>query len=183
MNDLTRYLSFLAGCSPPGGELRLYVGRDGVTCDLSHVCTIECRFDDDPDLVRLACERLGWTFVEGQKTFQWFGKWMDDYSAEDAAYKLGIDPKDYGKCDHAIKVPGASYEIGLVKQKDGTLLPVWDFFSSGGLSGIRADNGVGGFQQAYAVEKAKRELKKNRKVRNVKEVKGKDGKIELIATT
>jgi hypothetical protein len=64
-----------------------------------------------------------------RKTYKWFGSWEKDYNADDAAYKNGFDPKDYGKCDWAISVEGCEYEIGVVKRKDGegwTL--VWDFY-------------------------------------------------------
>lgn len=71
-------------------------------------------------------------WMEGQRTFAWYGEWMNDYDAADAAYKLGIDPKDYGKCDHAIRMPGVEYEIGIMKRADGKgWSPVWDFFADG----------------------------------------------------
>lgn len=70
--------------------------------------------------------------MEGKKKYAWFGKWVGDYSKEDAAYKLGIDPEDYGKCEHAIRVEGSSYEIGVMKRKDGNGYSlVWDFFATG----------------------------------------------------
>lgn len=124
---------------------------------MSHVVAIETKLTDLA-AIRDACLAMGWEFLEDQKTFKWFGSWVDDYHASDAAYQLGIDPKDYGKCDHAIRVPGAQYTIGLLKREDG-YTPVWDFYGSGGLQGIRAENGMGGFMQRYAAEKAKRELR------------------------
>ena len=39
-----------------------------------------------------------------------------------------------GKCNHAIKVPGCHYEIGLVKaQQDQKYLVVYDWYATGGL--------------------------------------------------
>ena len=74
--------------------------------------------------------KLQW--VEGKKRFAWYGKWMDDYSATDAAYRNGISPEEYGKCDHVIKLEGNNYEIGVVKRKDGKGWSlVWDFYSDG----------------------------------------------------
>lgn len=74
--------------------------------------------------------KLKW--MEEQKTYQWFGSWQDDYSRSDAAYKNGIDVEDYGKCEHALRMDGVKYEIGIVKRKDGKGYSlVWDFYSDG----------------------------------------------------
>jgi hypothetical protein len=60
---------------------------------------------------------------------------MNDYSGADAAYRNGISTKDYGKCEHAIRVKGdtRAYEIGLVRRTDGK--PgwnlVWDNYRNG----------------------------------------------------
>ena len=69
---------------------------------------------------------------ENQRTYHWYGKWMRDYNSGDAAYKNGIDPKDYGKCDHALHMDGVTYEAGVCKRKDGKgYSVVWDFYSDG----------------------------------------------------
>jgi hypothetical protein len=89
----------------------------------------------DFDALRSACEESGLEFREGQKTWKYWGSWANDYHAKDAAYKHGIDPKDYGKGVHAIAVKGDkdAYEIGLVKSPLGTgWMPVYDFFGSHG---------------------------------------------------
>ena len=87
----------------------------------------------DIDCLQLAVESIdGLTFKRDQKTHRWFGVWADDYSKADAAYKNGVDTKDYGKCEHAIECRGSQYDIGVVRRKDGkgyTL--VWDFYGSG----------------------------------------------------
>lgn len=80
---------------------------------------------------------------QSQKKFGWYGRWVNDYAKEDAAYKLGIDTDQYGTCDHAIHMKGVSYEIGLVKRKDGTGWSlVWDFYGQG--QEISQYIGVGG---------------------------------------
>ena len=83
------------------------------------------------DALKAACKELGLEFVEGQKTYRWFGRWVQDYHAADAAYKQGFDPKQYGKCDHVIKVPDAGYDIGVVKQPNGKYKMIYDFFGPG----------------------------------------------------
>lgn len=84
--------------------------------------------------------------VLGQKTFKWVGEWYNDYHAQDAAYKAGIDPKDYGKCEHVIRFKRdmhqdevwaahpdrAPNEIGLVRLPNGMLAPVFDFYGNRG---------------------------------------------------
>ena len=146
---------------------------------MSHVVSIETKLTD-LGAVKAACARMGWQFCEGQETFKWYGTWVGDYNAEDAAFKLGIKPEDYGKCDHAIRVPGASYEIGLLV-RDGNIVPVWDFYGSGGLQKVLPDNGMNGFLQAYAVERAKMEAR--RKGHSVSERKLEDGRVQLTVRT
>lgn len=146
---------------------------------MSHVVTIKCELRD-LSAIEAACKRLGWTFVRDQKTFEWFGEWMNDYSAADAAYvAMDMKPEEYGKCDHAIRVPGAKYEIGLIA-REGKFIPVFDNWSSGGLKGLTAANGLKGFIQAYSVEKSKNELR--RKGYSPVEQTRADGSIVITAT-
>lgn len=146
---------------------------------MSHVVTIKCELRD-LTAIEAACKRLGWTFKRGQNTFKWYGTWVGDYSGQDAAYiAADIKPEDYGKCDHAIGVPGASYEIGLIA-REGKFLPVFDNWSSGGLKGLTAANGLNGFIQAYSVEKSKNELR--RKGYSPVEQTRADGSIVITAT-
>lgn len=143
---------------------------------MSHVACIDIEITD-LDTLKIACERLDWTLVEGAKTYNWFNRWVDDYHSEDAAYHHGIKPEDYGKCDHKIKVPGCNYEIGLLKQPDGSFKAVFDFYDT------KLCEAVGGktcakLKQLYGVEKTKKEcIKKGYKV---KEKKLDDGKIQLV---
>lgn len=100
---------------------------------MSHVATVGTKIKD-LGCLKKACSRLGLEFREGQKNFKWFGKWVNDYHGSNAAYKHGLDPKDYGKCDHAIGIQDnhSSYEVGVVKQEDGTYGLVYDFYAGGG---------------------------------------------------
>jgi hypothetical protein len=82
-----------------------------------------------------ALDELGMELVPNKKTFNWYGSWVKDYHQTDAAYKQGIEPETYGKCEHVIRVKGApstDYEIGLVKNPNGEgFVPVLDFFGTG----------------------------------------------------
>lgn len=79
-----------------------------------------------------ACKHFGLEFIKGQTTYKWYGRFMDDYDRDDAAYKNGIKPEDYGKCVHAIRLPGCAYEIGVYKHpQTGNLRLIYDFFGEG----------------------------------------------------
>lgn len=79
-----------------------------------------------------AFKQLGFEFCEGQTTYKWFGRWVDDYDRADAAYKNGIKPEDYGKCVHAFRLPGCAYEVGLYRHPEtGNFRLIYDFFGPG----------------------------------------------------
>ena len=61
---------------------------------MSHISKIELEVKD-LGVLRKACSRLNLEFVQDQKTFKWYGR--------------------DSKCNHAIKVPEANYEIGVLK--------------------------------------------------------------------
>jgi hypothetical protein len=89
--------------------------------------------DSDLPAIRAACEELGLELRENQKTWKWWGSWANDYHADNAAYRQGIKPEDYGKCEHAIGVPGnqSAYEVGLCRDQDGNLRLAFDFYAGG----------------------------------------------------
>lgn len=72
---------------------------------MSHVVTVDVRVRNLKALAA-ACERLGLELLRDKKTFRWFGKWVNDYHDANAAVNNGINPKDFGKCEHAIAVKG-----------------------------------------------------------------------------
>ena len=118
---------------------------------MSHVAKIEIEIRDLAAL-KAAAARIGGQFLEGQTTYRWFGRHVGDYPLP-----TGFEVSDLGKCEHAISVPGASYEVGVVKRRDGkpgyTL--IWDFWQSGGLQRALGKNGDK-LIQAYGVEASKR---------------------------
>lgn len=170
-NRFVEYLQFLAGCRR---RVAVIVNATCLTapdrCPLSHVVSVDIEINDIA-AVRAACQRMGWEFKEGQQTYKWWGKSVGDYPLPD-----GVSADDLGKCDHAIGLPGAAWEIGLMK-RDGKFVPVWDYFSGGGLENILPENGMNGFLQAYAIEKAKVECRKQG--RSVHETKREDGSVRL----
>lgn len=119
---------------------------------MSHISKIELEIRDLQSL-KDACKKLGFQFMEGQKRYQWYGKWVGNQPLPD-----GISEEDLGKCDHAIHVPAAAFEIGVVKKGNGYIL-LWDSWIGGGLQKhIGKDAEV--IKQLYAVESVKRESRK-----------------------
>jgi hypothetical protein len=119
---------------------------------VSHVSKIELEIKD-LEALKTACQRLGFNFREGQKTYQWYGRWIGDSPLPE-----GITEEELGKCDHAIHVPGAKYEIGIVKKGKYYLL-LYDSWVKGGLE-KHIGKGAGILKQIYAVEKIRLEARK-----------------------
>ena len=136
---------------------------------MSHVSKIELEIQSLEDL-KLACKRLGFIFQENQQTYKWYGRSVGDYPLPE-----GINVDDLGKCDHAIKVPECTYEIGVVKRGTKYIL-LWDSWHAGGLEQkIGSDAGI--LKQAYTIERIKREAKlKKYQVREIK----KDQSMRLV---
>ncbi len=118
---------------------------------MSHIAKIELEITDIETL-KLVCERLGLQFIENQTSYSWYGTWVGDSPLPE-----GITHYDLGKCDHAIRVPGAQYEIGVVRRdKKYTLL--WDFWHQGGLE-QRIGKNAGLLKQAYTIERVRMEAR------------------------
>lgn len=118
---------------------------------MSHLARIELEIND-LETLKTACERLGLEFKEGQKTYKWYGTWIGDTPLPE-----GMPLDQLGKCDHAISVPGAQYEIGIVK-RDGKYILLWDFWYRGGLEEKIGKNG-GRIKQAYTIERVRKEAR------------------------
>ena len=74
---------------------------------MSHISQIEVEIKDLKAL-KLACEQLGFDFMENQKEYRWYGKWLGKQPLP-----AGITEEELGKCDHAIHVPTGVFEIGV----------------------------------------------------------------------
>ncbi len=138
---------------------------------MSHITEIKIKVTD-LGVLKAACKRMNLVFSEGQKNYVWYGS------------STGRIPEDMtlespGVCDHAIIVPGATYEVGVRKhEKEYQLL--WDHWQGGGLEKILGEN-AGLLMQAYGIEKAKREAR--RKGYLVQEIKQDSGAVVLNLST
>lgn len=95
---------------------------------MSHMSQIEAEITDLSAL-DAAAKEFGGILVRGQKTHEWYGVSVGDYPLP-----TGFTKEDLGKCDHAIKLPGVRYEVGVCARRDGkpgyTLL--YDFWGCEG---------------------------------------------------
>jgi hypothetical protein len=114
---------------------------------LSHISKIEVEIQSLEDL-KEACKELGFQFCGDQKTHRWYGTNRESENNTKT---------DLGKCDHAIKVPGARYEIGIVK-KDNHYNLLWDSYYTGGLE-LKIGKNAGLLKQAYSIQRIKREAR------------------------
>ena len=134
-----------------------------------HVATVKLEVRS-LEALKAGCQRLGLEFRGGQTTYTWFGT-----SVGDSPLPEGFTQEDLGKCEHAIHVPGANYEIGLVF-RDGAYKLMWDSFGPGGLeAALGKDCNL--LKQAYGVEAAK--LEAQRQGYSVWESQEEDGSIKL----
>ena len=120
---------------------------------MSHISRIEIDIND-LGCLRKACQRLDLLFMEGQRTYRWYGRLVQP---EKTPLPEGLTQDDLGRCHHAIKVPGAEYEIGVYQQGQKYLL-LADFWDSK----LKLKIGVGGglLKQAYAVERTVSEARR-----------------------
>jgi len=91
---------------------------------MSHISNISTEgLEFDLNTIKSLCDRQGWEFLEGQKSFVWYGREME-------------------QCDHAIRIPGCQYELGII-QNEGSdrYRAVADFYAKGGLNTVLGDHG------------------------------------------
>lgn len=131
---------------------------------MSHVTCYPGLVITDLNVLKEVGAELGLELVEA-KTYKWYGRWMNDYSAEDAAYKLGIPTEDYGKATGGYKLKlkdnNHAYEIGLHKDPAGSggFVLVYDFFGGQGkaLQNVIGEKGEK-IKQAYSLALAKKKM-------------------------
>lgn len=115
---------------------------------MSHVTEIKIEIKD-LNALKVACHRLGFTFMEGQTTYAWYGQYVGG-----APLPEGVTVGDLGRCDHAIVVPEATYEVGVKANGKGGFQLLWDHYWKGGLE-ERLGVGAGLLKQAYSLEVAR----------------------------
>jgi len=146
---------------------------------MSHVTTIDPHEHYDIPALKQMCKNQGWEWLEGQKTYKWFGKHVGDYPLP-----TGFTVEEMGTCDHAIRVPGANYEIGVV-QKNGQWKPIYDFWDGSLKRKLCADQSgenAGLLKQAYGVAKAQMACRQKGKSWSLNTVKDRPGWQKMTVT-
>ena len=118
---------------------------------MSHISKIELVIQSLENL-KEACRQLGFEFIKDKKTFIWYGRWVGDTPLPE-----GVKIEDIGKCDHAIRVPGCAYEVGVIRRGDHYIL-LWDYYHAGGLEAKIGPN-AGILKQAYTVARVRKEAR------------------------
>ena len=130
---------------------------------MSHVANVEVEINDLTAL-KTACGKLGLEFVQGQTTYKWFDRYLADSNVGRQTVRDGFRPEDFGKCEHAIKVPGSDYEVGVVRNPTGNgYRLIYDEYGSQGQALTKR---LGGTQlpklkTEYGVARASRHLRRN----------------------
>ena len=119
---------------------------------MSHISKIELVIND-LQCLKSACGRMNLEFRENQKTYRWYGTWIGN-----EPIPQGLQP---GKCDHAIHVPNAGYEVGVIRQDEKTYFLHADMWPGGGLEPIIGKD-AGLLKQAYAIERIYKESRQKR---------------------
>lgn len=120
---------------------------------MSHVSKIEIEIND-LHCLKQACQRIGLEFRENQRSYVWYGRLVNP---QNTPLPEGITEKDLGKCHHAIHIPNASYEIGIVQQ--GTkFIMLADYWDSKLSVAIGKDGGK--LKQAYTITKTLQEARR-----------------------
>lgn len=140
---------------------------------MSHVVTIELEIDN-LEVLSDAAKSLGCTLIKNQKTYSWYGYHVGDYPLPQ-----GFKKEDMGKCEHAIKVDGSQWEIGVVKdpENEKKFKLIYDFYGAHGRDIEKVcGKGLGKLKARYTVAELKHKLNK-KKAKYKEEVK--NGKIRL----
>ena len=83
---------------------------------MSHITDVKLKIRD-LDALAEAARACGLELREGQRQHKWYGTFVGDTTPP-----AGRDPRDYGKCEHALALSDATagdYEVGVVKALDG----------------------------------------------------------------
>lgn len=129
----------------------------------------------DLEALRSACKDLGCTFIPNKHDYKWWGSHVGDYPLPE-----GMTKEEMGKCNHAIKVPGADWEIGVVKEKDGKSHKlIYDFYGGEGqkIHKVCGEN-LGKLKQRYTIDALKNKVKDKKKIKE-EQLEGKKVKITI----
>ena len=121
----------------------------GKTRVVSHVTKVDVEIKD-LDALDVVCKNRGLQLRRGQTKYAWWGRSVGDYPIP-----AGMAAADIGKCNHAIHLNSRSFEIGLVKQSDGSYRLVFDFYNQAELLSAVGGQKCEGLIGDYTIETAR----------------------------
>jgi hypothetical protein len=169
-------------------------------CLNCHVVTIDAVITN-LDALKAACQRLGWEFAEGEQRHHWYGRWVDDtptprnlFATEEEyqqvvkmarADRQRFMTERLNRCDHVIRVPGCTYEVGVFQVGESWQLS-YDYIGDvakvlGTPAGSRFEHVTNPLPQAYALEWEK--LQAQALGYQVAETVEQDGTVQLTLTS
>lgn len=97
---------------------------------VSHVADVDIKIRDIACFEK-AVIALGGEYLPDEHNIRWYGQFLNDWSSDRAAVNR-IDPKRFGKSDAGIaRFPGCTYDVGLLKNEDGSYTPYYDTYGQG----------------------------------------------------
>jgi len=117
---------------------------------VSHVADVDIKIRD-LDCFAKAVVALGGEYLPNETEIRWYGRFLNDWSSDRAAVNR-IDPKRFGKTDAGIaRFPGCTYDVGLLKNEDGSYTPYYDTYSGGhGLTKVLGGDSCLSLKNEYA---------------------------------
>lgn len=113
---------------------------------MSHVINSTVRVLDLAAL-RAAVEAMGCQLT-AKRTYNWYGKLVGDHPLPP-----GRTVEQLGTCDYCIQIPGVTYEVGVLRQKDGSFTFEYDFFGRGKSQGNAYRRDEGGYHDGEELQK------------------------------
>lgn len=97
---------------------------------MSHVADCEVQFKD-MSLAGDVAKALGGEYLPNETKIRWYGRFLNDWNSQSAAVNR-IDPKRFGKTDAGvIRFADCGYDIGFLKNEDGSYTPYYDSWGEG----------------------------------------------------
>lgn len=117
---------------------------------MSHVADVNIKVKD-LSCFKTAVEALGGEYLADATKIRWYGRFLNDWNSERAAVNR-IDAKRFGTSDAGIaRFPGCNYDVGLLKNEDGSYTPYYDTYGSGhGLTKVLGGEACTRLKDEYA---------------------------------
>jgi hypothetical protein len=115
--------------SAPWTLVALKVTTEG--SQVSHVADVDIRIKD-LTCFKAAVEALGGEYLATETKIRWYGRFLNDWDSQQAAVNR-IDAKRFGTTDAGVaRFKGCAYDLGLLKNPDGSYTPYFDSYGGGG---------------------------------------------------